>query len=405
MHGLRGLLRGMAILLLSTSLSTPYVKAQGARADSISPLRYAPRMNCPTWDLEAFARALTTPLLPLPDVQKDIVAPTTVRLFAAGDIMLGSDFPTPKFPLRDDALWLLRDVAPIVRGGDLVFGNLEGAFLQGGQPFKQCKDPKACYLFRMPPRYAGALKEAGFNIMSLANNHVGDFGTPAQRCTMRLLDSLGIAHAGLEVSPVDSVILESGIRVGICAFAPNRGTCRLNDAQAMVRIVRDLASRFDLVVASCHMGAEGAKARHITRQDELFHGENRGNPYRIARLLIDAGADVVIGHGPHVPRALDLYKGRLIAYSLGNFCTYGGINVQGVNGLAPLIEAVLTPDGSFVEGRVHPFTQHRRQGPEFDAGRRTVEEIRSLMAQDVPESPLELLPDGTLRVKQGREGR
>ncbi len=340
-------------------------------------------------------------LLPMPEGEMDQAPRRTVRLLAVGDMMLGSDYPQPHLPPNDSALWLLRDAIPVLQGGDLVFGNLEGAFLQSAsQPYKQCKDPNACYLFRMPPRYAAALKDAGFNMVSMANNHVGDFGAPAQRCTMRLLDSLGIAHAGLESSPVDSLTLPGGLRVGFCAFAPNRGTCRLDDVPGMVRTVRALAARFDIVVASCHMGAEGAKARHLTQADEIFHGENRGNPHRIARLLIDAGADVVLGHGPHVARALDLYRGRLIAYSLGNFCTYGGFNLQGVNALAPLLEAELDAEGAFVRGRVHPFSQLRRQGPEEDPQLGAIMEIRTLMAQDVPETPLELLTDGTLRLKE-----
>lgn len=346
--------------------------------------------------LEELVPRLRTPLLPYPDVPTD----RRVRLLAVGDIMLGSDYPKPHLPPGDDPLVLLADALPYLRDGDLVFGNLEGGFLSGGLPSKGCRDASRCYVFRMPPRYSSALLEAGFNMLSLANNHVNDFGLPARTLTRRLLDSLGIAHAGQQASPVDSLILENGVRVGFCAFAPNSGCCQLNDAVGMRRIVSALAARFDIVIASCHMGAEGRQARRLTGGTEIYAGENRGNPQAIARLLIDAGADVVLGHGPHVVRALDLYKGRLIAYSLGNFCTYGGFNVSGINGYAPLLEANLDGEGRFLRGRVHSFSQHGRSGPRADGSRRVVAELRELMSLDAPSSGLVLDEDGTLRLKE-----
>ena len=324
---------------------------------------------------------------------------STITIMAVGDVMLGSDFPSKNLlPPRDDADALLREVQGLFKSADVVFGNLEGAFLAGGHPAKSCKDPSRCYLFRMPPRYATVLQRAGFTAISNANNHVGDFGEAARRCTGRLLDSLGIARAGLLSHPVDTIWVK-GVKIGLCAFAPNSGCCQLNDYAGLRRIVAGLKAKCQLVIASCHMGGEGSAQTHITKQREIFLGENRGNPYEIARVLIDAGADVVIGHGPHVTRAVDIYKGHLIAYSLGNFCTYGGFNLRGVCGISPVLEVRVGPSGQFLGGRVHATRQEGRGGVRLDAAGAVIAEIRRLMAHDIPETELVVRADGEMVLK------
>ena len=324
----------------------------------------------------------------------------TLTIVAVGDMMVGTDFPSKDYlPPKDAPDALLAPVASYIQAADVAFGNLEGAFLDGGKPAKGCRDLSKCYLFRMPTRYAGAFKRAGFDLLSLANNHVGDFGVPAQTRTRALLDSLGIRHAGLLAHPTDTLTVE-GLRIGFCAFAPNNGTCQLNDYELLRRTVRQLKKENDIVIASCHMGAEGAKHTHVTKQKELFLGENRGNVYEIARVLIDAGADLVLGHGPHVTRAIDIYKGRFIVYSMGNFCTYGRFSLSGVSGLAPLLQIKVTRDGRFVGGQVIATKQISPGGTLLDSDGRVIEEMRHLMASDVPSAEIELSTDGEIRVKE-----
>lgn len=318
---------------------------------------------------------------------------SVLTVMAVGDIMLGTSYPSGHLPPNDDADALLATVASILRRGDVTFGNLEGAFLESGKPYKQCRDASSCYVFRMPPRYAPALQRAGFNMLSLANNHVGDFGPPAQRCTMQLLDSLSIRHAGLVSCPTDTLTVK-GIRVGLCAFAPNSGTCQLNDYATLRRTVTELKKTCDIVIASCHMGGEGAKHTHVTKAKELHLGENRGNPHEIARTLIDAGADIVLGHGPHVSRAIDLYKGRFIAYSLGNFCTYGRFNLKGVCGLAPIIELQVTNRGEFVAGQIHATEQRGRGGVSLDKEGKVIREIIALTREDLGDNDLTISEEG-----------
>lgn len=323
----------------------------------------------------------------------------TLTIAAVGDIMLGTDFPNKSsLPPKDDPDVLLASVAPYLQAADIAFGNLEGAFLDGGHPAKSCRDMSRCYLFRMPTRYAPALKRAGFDLLSMANNHVGDFGEPARKKTRQLLDSLGIRNAGLIVHPTDTLTVR-GVKIGFCAFAPNSGTCALNDYDLLRRTVKKLKETNDIVIASCHMGAEGASHTHVTKQRELFLGENRGNVYEIARILIDAGADLVLGHGPHVTRAIDLYKERLIVYSMGNFCTYGHFSLSGVSGIAPLLQIRLLPDGRFIDGRVIATKQIAPGGTLLDPTNRVIKEMQKLIQTDLPETQILLSDDGQITVK------
>ena len=136
--------------------------------------------------------------------------------------------------------------------------------------------------------------------------------------TMDALDQRGIAHAA-RVGEVARFEAE-GRKVHVVA-AHSGGCClnvnRIKDVQAAIK--RERAAGADVVIFSFHGGAEGAKARHVPGKLELAWGEKRGDVKALARAAVDAGADVVIGHGPHVLRAMELYKGKLIAYSLGNF--------------------------------------------------------------------------------------
>ena len=327
----------------------------------------------------------------------------TLTLVAVGDIMLGTDYPLKSYlPPNDNPDALLSPVAPYIQEADIAFGNLEGAFLDGGKPAKSCRDLSRCYLFRMPTRYAGALQRAGFDILSLANNHVGDFGTPAQNKTRALLDSLGIRHAGLLAHPTDTLTVK-GVKIGFCAFAPNSGTCQLNDYNLLTRTVQNLKKNCAIVIASCHMGAEGASHTHVTKKKETFLGENRGNVYEIARILIDAGADLVLGHGPHVTRALDLYKERFIVYSMGNFCTYGRFSLSGVSGIAPLLQLRITSSGEFVDGNVIATKQISPGGTMLDPSQRVVNELIKLMQTDLPNTPLKLESSGRILRKNKKQ--
>ena len=158
----------------------------------------------------------------------------------------------------------------------------------------------------------------------------------------------------------------------------------------------ELAAKHDIVIVSFHGGAEGNGAEVLPFAREIFAGEDRGNVVEFAHSMIDAGADIVLGHGPHVVRPLEIYHDRLIAYSLGNFATYYGISVEGIRGVAPILEVTLDDEGKFVGGKIEPTIQLRPAGPSVDPDKKVIALLRSLTSTAFPNGILSIAEDGTL---------
>lgn len=335
----------------------------------------------------------------MPSIADTASVQRKIVITGVGDIMLGSAFPDSRLlPPSDNPCLLLGNVADTLTSSDITFGNLEGSFLDRGEPWKKCRDTTICYLFRMPERYISALTYSGFNILSVANNHFGDFGVPGRTRTRQILDSAGIKYAGLLEHPY-AIFRKDSILYGFCAFAPNSGTVNLNDLDKAAEIVRMLADTCDIVIVSFHGGAEGAGFQHVPKKAEIFHGENRGDVYLFAHTMIDNGADVVFGHGPHVTRAIEVYRNRFISYSMGNFCTYGRINLAGPNGLAPIVKLNVDTTGRFLSGRIVPVCQTWPGGVKYDYKRRVIYKIRDLIAADFPDSSIDLSENGEIFYK------
>jgi len=322
-----------------------------------------------------------------------------ITIIGVGDIMLGSTFPAPGIlPPHDNPLLLLGSLADTLALADITFGNLEGSFLDHGEPAKKCRDTTICYLFRMPERYSKALAIAGFDMLSIANNHFGDFGYPARIRTMKLLDSLDIKYAGLIEKPY-AIVEKDSLLYGFCAFAPNAGTVNIYKIVEAEKIVRFLNDTCDIVVVSFHGGAEGADFQRVPKKEEMHLGESRGDVYNFSHRMIDAGADVVFGHGPHVTRAIEVYNERFIGYSLGNFCTFGRFNITGPNGIAPLIKLNVDLKGRFLSGRIIPVFQSRPDGVRIDPDKRVIRKIRELNALDFPDSLIIISDQGEINYK------
>mgnify|MGYP005841693283 CR=1 FL=1 len=325
--------------------------------------------------------------------------PDKVSIIGVGDIMLGTGYPLPKYlPPNDDCIPLLEEVKPILQNADVTFGNLEGCFLNSGPTTKHCKDTLKCYAFRMPDRYASCIKDAGFTVMSLANNHSGDFGMKGRKNTMMLLDSLGIEYGGLEIKPT-AEFEKDGVKYGFVAFAPIRATLDMLNLEMASQKVAELKERNDIVIVSFHGGAEGRDHEYITRETEEFYGEDRGNVYEFSHLMIDAGADIVFGHGPHVARAIEIYNDRFIAYSLGNFCTYARFNLSGPNGLAPIVKVFTDTDGKFLKGQIYSAQQLGEGGATLDPDFRALNKIKYLTEKDFPENNIVFKENGKFFVE------
>lgn len=313
---------------------------------------------------------------------------------AVGDIMLGTDYPRDRLPPPE--LSLLEPVSHVLQQADITFGNLEGVLMDGGKPVKQCSNPAHCYLFRTPGRFVEQLKQAGFDVVSLANNHARDFGEEGRSTSMALLASSGIHHSGRDGDVASWEV--KGKKVALIAFAPFAGANSMHALDQARQRISDLDNSHDIVLVSFHGGAEGVGVERVPFAMEVYHGEARGDVVEFSRLAVDAGADMVLGHGPHVPRALELYNGRLIAYSLGNFATYWGINVRGANGLAPILTAELAPDGRFLGGKIVSARQIRPAGPVPDEQHTAARVIRDLTLADFPDTPLIIDERGNISV-------
>lgn len=329
---------------------------------------------------------------------------STLTFVGVGDIMMGLNYPdeSPVLPPEDGAL-IFSDVKSILQDATLTIGNLEGVLLDLGGTPKRCSNPKLCYAFRMPERYVNHLVDAGFDLLSVANNHSGDFGPTGRETSQEVLKKAGLGFAGFEGMSEKYYLEKDGIRYGFTAFSVNNGTLRVTDAAKAKQVISDLRDSSDIVIVSMHIGAEGKKFNRITRKTEHFVGENRGNPYAFARLAIDAGADIVFGHGPHVARAIDLYKGKFIAYSLGNFATSTSVNITGVSGYAPIIKIKTNKNGDFLEGQIYSAIQQGPDGarrPLLDTTGACISEIKKLTEKDIPEAKIVIEKDGKIVLKQ-----
>lgn len=325
----------------------------------------------------------------------------TIIFAAVGDIMLGSPFPKDDRMPPNDGADILKAVTPILSATDIAFGNLEGPMTDGGISEK-CKPPKPaqpvrCFAFRMPTRYGKYLKEAGFDVMSLANNHALDFGTAGSESTRKTLDGLGIKHAGSDKVQYSTAFLDvRGRKVAVIGFAHNTVVPNVNNLVDAARLVSEADKKADIVVVSFHGGAEGTDAQNVPNRTELYFGEKRGNLPLFARTVIDAGADLVLGHGPHVLRGVDVYKDRLIAYSLGNFATYGWFKLQAETALTVILQVELDKDGRFVGGKLHSGRQVEWGVPVIDETGEAVRKVRTLSNMDFPRTAPKIADDGTL---------
>ncbi|GIU82958.1 MAG: CapA family protein [Acidobacteria bacterium] len=321
----------------------------------------------------------------------------TITIAAVGDIMLGSPFPNDSRMPPNDGADLLKPAEPILKSVDIAFGNLEGPLADGGISTKCGKGRSRCFAFRMPTRYGKYLKEAGFDVLSLANNHAGDFGDAGRASTRKTLDELGIKHAGSDKYQYASTILEvKGKKIGVIGFAHNNISLNVNDLETAKKAVADLKKRVEIVIVSFHGGAEGADKQRVPQQTEYFFGEARGNLPLFARTVIDAGADLVLGHGPHVLRGMEIYKERLIAYSLGNFVTYGWFQLQGATAETMVLEIKIDAQGRFISGKIHPFRLEGRGILVEDNTKSAIYTVRRLSEMDFPETAPKIKDDGSI---------
>ncbi len=311
-----------------------------------------------------------------------------VTIAATGDIVMGS---TPTLP-RDGGRSFFNGVKSDL-AGDVVLGNLEGTLSTGGTS-KCGAGSTNCYSFQTPPSYATWLEKAGFTVMNLANNHAYDFGPSGQKQTLDALDRQRLAHTG---RPGEIAYRQVGeIKVAVLGFAPYPWAQRLTDIPAARRLVKKAAANADVVIVTMHAGAEGIDHTHVRRGTETYLGENRGNAVAFSHAVVDAGADVVIGHGPHVLRGMEWYKGKLIAYSLGNFAGYKVFALGGPLSISGILRVTLRGDGKFESGTLVPTRLVGAGVPALDPSESAHGVVRTLSRQDFGARGVKISASGNL---------
>ena len=319
---------------------------------------------------------------------KPKVPPGVVAIVATGDIVMGS---TPNLP-PDGGRSFFSDVQTDL-AGDVVLGNLEGTLSTGGGSKCGARSTD-CFAFQTPPSYARWLAQAGFTVMNLANNHAYDFGRRGLEQTIAALTGVGLEHTGRPGQVTVQTVGE--IRVALVGFASYPWAASLTDIAAAKRLVRRASRLADVVVVTMHAGAEGRDHQHVTRRTERFLGENRGNVMRFSRAVVDAGADLVVGHGPHVLRGMEWHKKRLIAYSLGNFAGYKVFSMGGPLSTSAILRITLRGDGTFETGRVVPTHLVGPGLPALDPAETAHGMLRSLSREDFGTRAVEISADGIL---------
>ncbi len=339
----------------------------------------------------------------LTGVKCDDVSPCTLTVAMVGDVMMGTTFPDsihgshlPKNSGRN----LFDECSEIIKRADVASLNLEGSFLDNGGQRRKMTNPNTYYIFRMPTGYVSNLKDAGFDFVGIANNHINDFGNVGRQTTMSTIKKSQLGVAGLTGLCETAYFSKKGLIIGFTQFGHSDNNLDVNNIDELKRVVLEMRSRADIVIVSFHGGAEGRDKIHVPKNTEWFVGEKRGNVYEFAHKAIDFGADVVVGHGPHVPRAIELYKGHLILYSLGNFCTPYRISIAGVSGYAPLAEIKIDEAGKFISGTIHSYTQRHGAGPHLDKNNNAAKLIRTLTKKDFPTTPLVITDDGKISIKR-----
>lgn len=329
-------------------------------------------------------------------IQPRVLPPQVIDFVAVGDMMLGTNYPGPS-TLPPNHQSLLTPAESFIKEASIAFGNCEGTFLNnGGTPKGSGAN---IYCFRQPENYVQDFKDAGFDFLSIANNHINDFGSTGIENTIKVLTQSEISFAGTP-SHASTFVKRGDLLIGLIAFAPHTGCLDMNDIQQAVNWVKKAKSKCDILLLSFHGGAEGSGATHVTRKTEIFYGQNRGNVYDFAHKMIDAGADIIIGHGPHVARGIELYQSKLIAYSLGNFCTYGMFNLSGVSGFAPLLQFKVNEKGNFVSGKIVSFKQINEGGPIRDENQSAAQLIKKLSNEDFPDNQLIIDDNGDISIKK-----
>ena len=321
-----------------------FVQRESTTTDSANSTQ-SPRVPSTVEVSEADARADDPAPTTAPETPTYNATTTTLKkrpwtLLAGGDVLLDLTEPEGVDPFTK--------VEPSLSSADVAIVNLEMAITERGEPYDKE------FVFRAPGSAALTLAGAGVDVVSLANNHILDFGSEGLEDTISVLDEVGILRPGAGANNAEAyaprvLVLDNEIRVAFVSasaiipggFSAGAERPGIADAKwAIPRVlaaVRAAASGNDVVVVSIHWGVERATCPSQDQRD-------------LAQQLIEAGANLILGHHPHVLQPIETFDRTVIAYSLGNFAWHPRYGITGDTGVLEIFF-----DGPIVEGyQFHP---------------------------------------------------
>jgi poly-gamma-glutamate capsule biosynthesis protein CapA/YwtB (metallophosphatase superfamily) len=302
------------------------------------------------------------------------VTPATVSIAWVGDMTFGTLNAWP--PAGTGSL--LNEVKPYLHS-ELTVGNLESAL--GDLSMSKCAPgERNCYQFEAPDSTARDLKRAGFSAVNVANNHTLDAGSAGEINTDHALRAAGLQWAGRPGQI--TYLVRNGIKIALLGFAPWSYDADALDLSAAKALVRQANQHAQVVIVLEHLGGEGDSYRHVQPGEEYFLGQDRGDSIAFTHGVIDAGADLVMGSGPHVLRGFQWYHGHLIAYSLGNFCGFNTLGLGAYTSISAVLHVSLNAAGRFVRGSITPLHLVAPGVPQADPNRTAIGYINTLSSDD-----------------------
>lgn len=415
--GLVGCVSAPAAPPTPTRVPPPAAPAAPSRADS---LRERERERADSIRVARAARA--APARPVyriahPSARNDTLTVRAlhapVRVCAGGDVTLGTNlFPEwasvarekmrDKYHRSDEPDSLLAPLRPLVRSADVVLVNVESAIGEGPAPSKCGPTSTNCFAFRSPRTSAAALRAIAprrIVVANVANNHSNDAGRSGQDSTVAALVAAGV-HVTGDDTLATPVVTAAGDTIGVLGFYTSKETPDARDTAAVFRHVARAVEEYPAVIVTMHLGAEGRGAQNTRDTSEVYLGIDRGNPVAFADAAVRGGAALVIGHGPHVLRAIEWrQRGALIAYSLGNLITYGPFVLKEPLNRAGVLCATLSRSGRVSSATLRPTMQRAPGVMQPDRTARAIAIVDSLGHLDFPNTGARLGKGGVLRAR------
>lgn len=340
------------------------------------------------------------------------------RVCVGGDVTLGTNLDTAWAKKGADSLYrtfglasqpesLVVALRPLLVDCDVVILNVEGAIGEGWAPPKCGPRSTNCFAFRQPVTAAAALRSAvdsgAVLVGNLANNHSYDAGIEGRDTTIAYLERAGILVTGADTlaTPVPTLY---GDTLGVLGFYTDTTTPDARDLAAVRRHVARAVASYGAVIVTMHLGAEGPSAQRTRNAVERFLGLNRGNPVGFANAALQAGATLVVGHGPHVLRAGEWRGNRLVLYSLGNLLTYGPFRLRPPSDRAAVLHALIDSAGHVSAAKLRPTTQLSPGVLLPDSTNRAFVLIDSLSALDFPRTGVRIDGEGRIERRAAPRG-